>query len=379
MKTLDRLRTEIEEVDTKLLELIAQRLELAVKVGEEKGKMGIPIRDWSVERDVIDRAHRAARRLRLPHELVRKIMQHLIRESCAFQEGLRDATYDGDLGRIFIVGGRGRMGRWFARFFHNQGHFVSIYDKAGFLPQFPSFETLQDGVRDASLILLATPLDETPGVYEELMQLRPAGIMCDIASLKSGLLETIRKARKAQLRVASIHPLFGPEARMLSDKVICLCECGDEESFSEVRALFQETSASLVELPLERHDVLASYVLGLSHILNIIFAHTLSNSGIPYKAFSEVASTTFVHQSATTVSVITENPFLYYEIQNTNAYTPELYKQLRAAMSEITETVLAKDRDRFVDIMKRGEKYFTEVENVNRSFEKDRVPDDLHD
>ena len=48
----------------------------------------------------------------------------------------------------FITGGKGRMGAWFARFFHNQGHFVSVYDPAGFLPNFPSFQTLQDGVHD---------------------------------------------------------------------------------------------------------------------------------------------------------------------------------------------------------------------------------------
>ena len=49
MTMLDHLRTEIEAVDTQLLELIAKRLELAVKVGRQKEKMSIPIRDWSVE------------------------------------------------------------------------------------------------------------------------------------------------------------------------------------------------------------------------------------------------------------------------------------------------------------------------------------------
>lgn len=252
------------------------------------------------------------------------------------------------------------MGRWFAHFFCNQGHSVSIYDTAGALLDFPFFQSLREGVTEASLILLATPLDATPEVYEELIQLKPSAIICDIASLKSGLLESIRKAREARLRVASIHPLFGPDTRILSDKVICLCNCGDKKSFSEVWALFQETSATLVELPLHRHDFLASYVLGLSHIINVIFAHTLSRSGLPYKAFSEMASTTFVRQIATTISVITENPFLYYEIQNTNAFTLELYRQLSVAMNEVVEAVLSKDRQRFVEIMEKSKKYFTE-------------------
>jgi chorismate mutase/prephenate dehydrogenase len=367
MSRLKQLRTQIEAIDAQLIELIAKRLGLALKVGQHKEKMGVPVRDWSVEKRVIERARRAAQRRNLPTELVRNIMQLLIKESCAFQEGLRDAAYNGDLDRIFIVGGKGRMGRWFARFFHNQGHSVSIYDISGSLPDFPFFQSLRDGIAQASLILLTTPLDETPRVYEELIQLKPSAIICDIASLKSGLLESMTKAKKARLRVASIHPLFGPDTRILSDKVICLLDCGDRTSFSQVRALFQETSATLVELPLERHDIFASYVLGLSHIVNIIFARTLSKSGFPYKTLSEVASTTFVRQIATTISVVAENPFLYYEIQNTNAFTPELYRQLSTTMDEIVDVVLSKKRERFVEIMEKSREYFTDDQHSRGS------------
>jgi chorismate mutase/prephenate dehydrogenase len=366
MNTLDQLRDQIKAVDLELIELIARRLKLAVEVGRLKARMGKPIRDWSVEKQVIERAHDSARKLNLPGDLVKNIMQRLIRESCAFQEGLQDSAYGGEPGKICIVGGRGRMGRWFARFFQNQGHAVSVFDTAGGLDDFPSADSLPDGVAGASLILLATPLEASPGVYERLIELRPDGIICDIASLKSGLVECIDKARATGLRVASIHPLFGPEARILSDKVICLCDCGDERSFAEVRALFQDTSALLVELPFDRHDQLTSYVLGLSHIINIIFAHTLTRSGLPYRTFSEVASTTFIRQIATTVSVITENPFLYYEIQNTNAYTPELYERLGEALDEVVSAVLSRDRGRFVEIMEKSRAYFTRDEDALR-------------
>lgn len=362
MTRLEQLRGEIERVDRKLVEHISERLELSVQIGQEKVSKGIPIRDWTIEKQVIDRAEQMADQHNLPPDLIRTIMQLLIRESCAFQEGLRDSAYNGDLGRILIVGGRGRMGKWFARFFHNQGHFVSIYDTSGFLPQFSSFQSLEDGIREASLILLATPLDVTPKIYEELIELKPSGIICDIASLKSGLIESITRAKDMNLRVASIHPLFGPDARILSDKVICLCQCGDDDSFATVRSFFQDTSATLVELSLDRHDLLASYVLGLSHIINIIFARTLSQSGLPYTALSEVASTTFIGQIATTISVVTENPFLYYEIQNTNAFSSELYGQLKAAVDEITDVVLSEDRERFVDLIKQSKDYFTRDE-----------------
>jgi chorismate mutase/prephenate dehydrogenase len=373
MAQLDHLRDDIEEIDGKLVELIAKRLALALQVGEEKIQKGMPMRDWTVEKQVIARAERMADSFNLPTDLVRKIMQLLIQESCAFQEGLRDLRFNGDLGRILIVGGKGRMGKWFAHFFHTQGHFVSIHDVKGSLPHFPSFQSLPEGVGDASLILLATPLDETPRIYEKLIRLEPSGVICDIASLKSGLLASIRGARDAGLNVASIHPLFGPETRLLSDKVICLCDCGDDKSFKMVKGLFQETSARLVELPVERHDLLASYVLGLSHIINILFARTLSRSGHPYEAFSEVSSTTFTRQMATTISVITENPFLYYEIQKTNVFTPELYRQLSVALDDITGPILSGDREGFVKIMETSRQYLEEQDAMRQITKRETV------
>jgi prephenate dehydrogenase len=65
----------------------------------------------------------------------------------------------------------------------------------------------------------------------------------------------------------------------------------------------------------------------------------------------------------TTLSVIAENPFLYYEIQKTNSFTPELYEQLRASIDDITEAVLSEDRQRFVAIMEQARKYFAETED----------------
>jgi len=60
MNQLEHLRVQIKAVDTKLMELIVKRLELAVAVGQQKRKLDKPIRNCSVERQVLDRVHRLA-------------------------------------------------------------------------------------------------------------------------------------------------------------------------------------------------------------------------------------------------------------------------------------------------------------------------------
>lgn len=357
MNRLQKWRTDIGHIDEQLIELIARRLDLAEKIGLEKRRANSPIRDWSVEKDVIDRARRCAGRLRVPAALVTAIMAQLIGESCARQEKLPLAKSEKSSDRILVVGGKGRMGAWFARFFRNQGREVAIIDPAGTLNGYPFFRDLSEACRWASLILMATPLATSPGIYRQLIELRPGGVICDIASMKSGLIDVIAKARETGLRATSIHPLFGPDTRVLSDKVICLCHCGDRTSLEMLRQLLGETSARLIELPLEQHDRLMTYILGLSHLINIVFARTLSFSGLTYRELSQVASTTFLRQMDTTRSVITENPHLYFEIQRANPHSNEMFQQLRTALEAVTEMISLEDLEQFQEDMQRSRDY----------------------
>jgi len=373
MGELKKWRADIAGIDEQIIGLIARRLELAEKIGREKRRAGKPIRDWSVEKAVHERAGRRAGELGVPVELVNAVMTQLIREACVRQEILPLAGEDLSSDRVLIVGGKGRMGSWFARFFRNQGREAAVIDPAGPLPGFPSFDDLTEACRWASLILVAAPLAASPGVYGRLIDRAPEGIICDIASIKSGLLEEIARARAAGLRVASMHPLFGPGARVLSDKIICLCRCGDPSSLERLRRILTETSARLVEVDIERHDRLMSRVLGLSHLVNIVFARALTGGELSYAELSQVASTTFLRQMDTTRSVITESPALYFEIQRANPHSAEVLEKLNAAVGEIAAMVASGDQDGFRTVMERSRSYLEEgaPDGIGRTIRED--------
>ncbi len=360
MDRLKKWRGDIAHIDERLVELIARRLQLAEKIGQEKRRAGKPIRDWSVEKTVIGRARRNAETSGAPAGLVTDIMTQLIREACARQEELPLAAKDLSEDRVLIIGGKGRMGTWFARFFRNQGREAAIIDPAGDLSGFRSFDDLTEACRWATLILVSTPLAASPAIYRQLIDRAPQGIICDIASIKGGLLEEIKQAREAGLRVASMHPLFGPKTRVLSDKIICLCRCGDPASLEGLRQILTETSARLVEVDIEHHDRLMSCTLGLSHLINIVFARTLTGSGLSYGQLSRVASTTFLRQMETTRSVITESPDLYFEIQRANPHSAELIEQLKNAVRDIAGMIISEDGEGFRRVMNQGRDYLNE-------------------
>ena len=84
---LGQLRHDIEAIDRKLVELLAERLELGRRTGEIKREAGRPILDAAREAEVIRRAVTAARELGVPQEATREIFWHIVGMSRGLQEG----------------------------------------------------------------------------------------------------------------------------------------------------------------------------------------------------------------------------------------------------------------------------------------------------
>jgi chorismate mutase len=59
---LDELRKKIDEVDGRIVRLIAERIKIAEDIGEEKKKLGKQIEDLNRERVVLDNVKEIAAR-----------------------------------------------------------------------------------------------------------------------------------------------------------------------------------------------------------------------------------------------------------------------------------------------------------------------------
>ncbi len=354
---LERLREEVRQVDAALVELIARRLELVEAIGRLKKAHGVPLRDWSVEKAVVHHALDRARALRVSEDLVRRVIQLLIEESRVLQERMHYTGNATTTESICIVGGGGQMGQWFAQFFADQGHRVWLYDVRGPIPGWTCVPTLEEGLQDATVALIATPLEVVPQVIRSIADTEFAGVVCDIASLKSHLQDAVTEARQRGLRITSIHPMFGPRTRTLTDKVIIVCDCGDPEATARVMRLFQDTAVTLVPLSMVDHDRMIAYILGLSHFINILYAALLAGSGWSFEQLQQIGSTTFLSQIATTETVVRENPDLYFAIQHLNPFTPALYAAIDRTLRELVEIVRNGYREQFRRVMERGRQW----------------------
>ena len=363
--SLTHLRSELRDLDTEILKLVAKRLELSREVGEYKLRMNIPIKDYQVEKQVIERAREKARELDVYPALAETIAKTLIHYSVLKQDELTKSRYRADEKiagkRVLIVGGLGLMGRWLAGFFESFGHLVSINDIREPQEKHGDFifeKDLGHGCRDADIILLATPLAATGQVLQQIIDFKPRGIVVEISSLKSPIIPVIESGQKQGVRIASIHPMFGPDVETLAGRNILLCETGDFEALGVIEAIWRMTSANLIRLPLGRHDALMSHVLGAAHFYNLIYAGALERSNIPLAELERVGGTTFQNQIEVTRAVARENQDLYYEIQSLNSHTAAMLQKQLEVFEDYRRAIANCDREAFKSLMEKNRQYF---------------------
>jgi chorismate mutase/prephenate dehydrogenase len=349
---LQRLREAISEVDRALLELLRRRLDLAAEVGRHKAAAGVPVVVRDVEDRILTRARAHAERCGVSGEAMEAVFQAILSSSVERQHRVGVALRAARGGRVLIVGGAGAMGTWMHDFLHLVGHRVDVLDTAwAGLPSAPGrFAALAEvaALDVYDHIVVAVPLGATAAALDEVVARRPRGVVVEIASIKAPLAGALARAREARVGVVAVHPMFGPGKspyEPLTFVLACQGEANGERA--QVEALLRHPYTRVIALPFDHHDRLMGWLLGLAHLSGMLFGVALTRSGLAPEELHECASTTFRRQAATALSVLSEDPDLYLDIQRLNPHRDEVYGAVRAALADLVEAIRAEDRERF--------------------------------
>jgi chorismate mutase/prephenate dehydrogenase len=194
-------------------------------------------------------------------------------------------------------------------------------------------------------------------ILEELARLKPAGLIFDIGSLKSPLKKGLEACRQAGCKIASVHPMYGPDTELLSGRHLIFVDAGCQEATTAAKELFAATMVEELDMSLEDHDRLIAYVLGLSHALNIAFFTALAESGEAAPKLAKLSSTTFDAQLLVSGAVAHDNPHMYFEIQHLNDFGLGPLDALCESAARIRELVASGNEDGFVELMEKGRDY----------------------
>jgi len=250
--------------------------------------------------------------------------------------------------KVVVIGGAGRMGRWFVRHFVSLGEEVVISDirrsEAESVAKSTGAKVAESNlgaVEKADLVVVSTPIEATPRVLKEISPaLRPSATVMEISSLKSRVVPVLGGIAKHGVKTVSVHPLFGPGVQRLAGERVALIPVSDPGSeLRSARRLFPE--AEIVVVDVEEHDRAMALTLSLPHFLNIAFASVVGEEDL--NVLKKLGGTTFALQLVLAEAVMTEDPDLYASIQMGNVHTAECQERFIERARILKEQIANKD------------------------------------
>ncbi|GEM_PF-134702 len=250
-----------------------------------------------------------------------------------------------DSPHICIVGGQGKMGRWFYNFFDNRGISVTVVDRKDY------HETLYR-VSDADVVLISVPISRTVDVIKDVRERLAAGsLLADITSLKTEPVKAMSQAPK-EAGVLGMHPLFGPLVSSMNNQEIVFTRVRDNQWVEYLQRLFVKENAQVVELSPEEHDRRMAGVQVATHAINATFIHLLSELGFTH--FQNISTPVFRLQSILAGRILGGDPGMWADMAVHNPYAEEVMAGLNNNLKKIKESVKEGAKDDYEKILQQA-------------------------
>jgi prephenate dehydrogenase len=271
--------------------------------------------------------------------------------------------------RVAIIGA-GKMGRWFARLFKDEGYSVVVSSrtrsKAEALRNELGVEladTNVDAVEGADWILLCVSLDGLEPALKEVTSYIKAGqAVMEISSIKEIPVNMLHKYVTKGVTLGT-HPVFGPGAKSLEGQNFVLTPVQEEEKrfAEEFKDWLEARGANVLLMVPRRHDRLMSLVLGFPHFVGLVAGDALLDNQ-DYAEAKKVGGATYQMLLTLAGAVAAEEPGFY---SNLHMSLPEMEKIEGLFLDKVEEwlkLVKQKDCSGFRNKMEQVKKRLREVD-----------------
>ncbi|MFH1588582.1 MAG: prephenate dehydrogenase/arogenate dehydrogenase family protein [Candidatus Diapherotrites archaeon] len=248
---------------------------------------------------------------------------------------------------IGIIGGKGKMGKLFARFFRFNGFKVMISDKKTKL-------TAKELMKKCNVIIFSTPMNKTEKAIEENAKYAKKGsLLLDLASLKEMPVNTMNKSASKGAEVIGLHPLFGPKIDSFRGKTIVLCPLKKKSKWLDwLKKLFKKNKIRLKIISAKKHDKLMSVIQGMNYFSILTERNALKKLGFTEKELQEFATPNYASKKKLTKKELIENKRLIQDILFMNSFNKESIKEFLKSGKKLQKIINSKNKKEFEKFLK---------------------------
>ena len=271
--------------------------------------------------------------------------------------------------KITVIGAGGQMGQWFAKYFANKGFEVTGYDSENKVTgkDIIISESLVGAILKADYVVLCTPTRRTPEIIRLIAkEMKRDTYLIEISSEKSKVVSSLSKM-PAKINPICIHPMFGPGVKTIKGQNIISVPIKDaKKELTVTKSLFE--GANFVTIDAIEHDKKIAVILGLTHLMNLVFANIVSKDEKMILT-EKMSGTTFRVQKTLAESIMTESP----ELIETIIANPEIRRVAEEFWKDIGRLLTAVQESKteeVVNYIRECQERFAKHTDINDSYKK---------
>jgi len=271
--------------------------------------------------------------------------------------------------QITIIGAGGKMGKWFADYFHKIGFEITGFDTDNEIKEkfIIKASSLVAAILKTDYVMLCTPTKKIPEIIRLISkEMKRGSYLIEISSQKSKTSQALIKM-PSKINPICIHPMFGPGIKKITNNNIILIPINDvKKELSVAKSLFN--GANFVTIDANEHDKKIAVILGLTHLVNIAFANILAKDE-QFLLTEKMSGTTFKAQRIIAESILSESP----ELIETIIANPEVRKFGEEFWKDIGRLLTDSQEGKYEDIInyvKSIQEKISKNVDVNKSYKK---------
>ncbi len=271
--------------------------------------------------------------------------------------------------KIGILGAGGKMGSWFANYFIKMGFEVIGYDENNEIKvkSITKANSLIGAVLQNDYVFLCIPIKKTPEIVRLVSkEMKRDSFLIDISSQKDKTAAALGKMPK-KINPICMHPMFGPNTKKIDGKNIIIVPIKDaKKELKEAKLLFPKSN--FVTIDAAEHDKKIAVILGLTHLINIVFSKIIAKDD-KTELTKKMSGYTFKGQKIITESILTESPELIESIisnPEVRKYNEEFWKDLNML------SALAQDKktDEIQNYIRASQEKISKNIDLDKSYKK---------
>lgn len=336
---LQQCRTEIDEIDQKLVQLLATRREVTARVGDIKSQVGMPIFAPEREQILLTKLKQQGAKLNLSTQLVEDLFRRIMRDSYSSQDEKGYQCINKSVGKVVVIGGRGQLGGVFVDLFNRSNYQVDVLEK-------DDWQNSEQILTGAGLVIVAVPITLTNTTIEKLSSLSKDCILADITSIKDSPLKAMLDVHSGP--VVGLHPMFGPDVTGLIKQTIIVCEGRDKDKYQWLLEQFSVWGALNYQVTAVEHDRAMAMVQVMRHFSTVCYGYHLMQENVELEQLLAMSSPIYRLELAMVGRLFAQDPNLYADIIYSNPENVVMMKRFAERFVELLNLVESGEKLDFI-------------------------------